>query len=683
MIRLFRLTPVLKTFVVLTLGAMVGQLVFPSMGFALTGGPSSPEFSSFEPVGTSNMVDLSTGDFTYNIPLMDVEGYPINISYHSGITMDQEATVVGLGWTLNTGSLNRNKRGLADDFDGSAADPDIIEREMNIRPNRTVGGKYETSFELFGGNTAELGLGFGVFYNNNYQGWGYEYNVSPSLNFNKMSKEEGEEDIEDTTTVSLGVNIGYKSDTGFGLSPSLGIGNKIKKTNKAAKEISSVSWKGGIGASYNSRGGIQALTFSGSNTQGITKDDKSTSDYRGFNSAISFSTPTYNPSSSFPFLNEFYSFGGTFGTEFFGGNQQARLTGYIGRQQKLKTNQLSHPAFGYFNLDKSESRKYALQDFNREKDTPFMKWGTRNLPLANLTYDLFSASGHGIGGQFRAHRGDVGMVHDPLIASESVNGSLGVDFGGGNSFKFGGSINLNITTSHTGGWKFGNKIFRTARFLGKSQDDPLFEPVYFKRVGELNGVSDNDFIANLGDDGAVRPTLGNVGGNVGGILAREDGSIAATYSGDDFKRSSRNRRSQAFTTLTAEEASIYGLTKKLRMFSNQGFRYHHSGAVLHHQEYDRYAIGSYRKGHHVSEVQIVSGGGSRYVYGLPAYNISTEEVSYNTSDLTEDGSGIISYNALDASIYNKSGVDHYYNRESTGLYLQPSPDGSPFTGLFG
>ena len=61
--------------------------------------PGQPETSSFTPIGT-DLVNLSTGDFTYNIPLMEVGGYPINISYQSGITMEQEASMVGLGWKI-------------------------------------------------------------------------------------------------------------------------------------------------------------------------------------------------------------------------------------------------------------------------------------------------------------------------------------------------------------------------------------------------------------------------------------------------------------------------------------------------------------------------------------------------------------------------------------------------------
>src|SRR5947209_11735453 len=44
----------------------------------VTGGPSQPEFSRFTPVSTTEMVDPFTGNFTYNLPLLDVDGYPVN-----------------------------------------------------------------------------------------------------------------------------------------------------------------------------------------------------------------------------------------------------------------------------------------------------------------------------------------------------------------------------------------------------------------------------------------------------------------------------------------------------------------------------------------------------------------------------------------------------------------------------
>lgn len=94
-------------------------LFAPTETFALTSGPNMPEYTSFEPVDTTDMVSLATGDFTYNIPLIEVPGpeggYPLSLSYHAGISPNDEASWVGLGWTLNPGAINRVVNGYPDD----------------------------------------------------------------------------------------------------------------------------------------------------------------------------------------------------------------------------------------------------------------------------------------------------------------------------------------------------------------------------------------------------------------------------------------------------------------------------------------------------------------------------------------------------------------------------------------
>lgn len=90
-----------------------------SVAFALQGGPSQPDYTQFEPSGVQDMVSLLTGDFTYQIPLGDVPSpygnYPLSLSYHAGISPQQEASWVGLGWSLNPGVINRTVRGVPDD----------------------------------------------------------------------------------------------------------------------------------------------------------------------------------------------------------------------------------------------------------------------------------------------------------------------------------------------------------------------------------------------------------------------------------------------------------------------------------------------------------------------------------------------------------------------------------------
>ena len=83
-------------------------------------GPNAPEAASFEPVDATDMVNLVTGDMSYVLPLLNVPspegGYPIALSYHAGIGMDQEASWVGLGWNINPGAINRSVNGEPDDW---------------------------------------------------------------------------------------------------------------------------------------------------------------------------------------------------------------------------------------------------------------------------------------------------------------------------------------------------------------------------------------------------------------------------------------------------------------------------------------------------------------------------------------------------------------------------------------
>ncbi|MGB0523980.1 MAG: hypothetical protein ACPGJS_13515 [Flammeovirgaceae bacterium] len=90
---------------------MLNYLFMPTVAYALTAGPTAPEYTSFEPIDTSTMVNYNTGDLVYNLPLLQVPGpeggYPLNLSYHAGIQPNVESSWVGLGWSLNVGAINR------------------------------------------------------------------------------------------------------------------------------------------------------------------------------------------------------------------------------------------------------------------------------------------------------------------------------------------------------------------------------------------------------------------------------------------------------------------------------------------------------------------------------------------------------------------------------------------------
>ena len=110
-----------KKIIALTLAlSMLNAALFPTITWALTPGSTMPEYASFEPVDATDMVNLLTGDFTYSLPILNIPGpaggYPLAMFYHAGISPEQEASWLGLGWNINPGSINRFTKGAPDDW---------------------------------------------------------------------------------------------------------------------------------------------------------------------------------------------------------------------------------------------------------------------------------------------------------------------------------------------------------------------------------------------------------------------------------------------------------------------------------------------------------------------------------------------------------------------------------------
>ena len=116
---------VLRIFSIFSMLVFLNQLVFPTVSYALTSGPNQPEYTSYEDAGSSDMVNLLTGDFNFTMPILTVPngtdaGFTIPLSYHAGIGPDQEASWVGLGWNINVGSITRGVNGFPDDASGES-----------------------------------------------------------------------------------------------------------------------------------------------------------------------------------------------------------------------------------------------------------------------------------------------------------------------------------------------------------------------------------------------------------------------------------------------------------------------------------------------------------------------------------------------------------------------------------
>lgn len=82
--------------------------------------PQTPATAAFTRYGDIP-VDMSTGVTSTSIPIYTLSengiNIPVSISYHaSGIKVDDVASTVGLGWTLNAGGgLTRTVLGLPDE----------------------------------------------------------------------------------------------------------------------------------------------------------------------------------------------------------------------------------------------------------------------------------------------------------------------------------------------------------------------------------------------------------------------------------------------------------------------------------------------------------------------------------------------------------------------------------------
>ncbi len=397
---------------------------WPATLIAAPSGPSQPEVQSFSPAGNTEMVNLFTGDFTYNIPLFELPGpnggYPFNLSYSSGITMHQEASWVGLGWNLFPGAITRNKRGLPDEFKG-----DVMTIDQDIKEMHTYGMNAGGGIEIFGG-TSQLGLDLSFYYNN-YRGFGYGF----------------------------GTNIGLSPDASDGSAPSVGF--NFDSQNGPASKLSVGSGLATFGVAFNAESGPRLNLLAQTMPASVySYTPKVSMEYR--------TTPLY--------LNvKIGALPGIYTNAFVGGFYNT---------QKLKKTHYTRGAFGYYNLEDPARGKTSLLDFNREKEGVINE-KTPNLPVPVLTADHYSISGQGISGSFRAWRNDYGSVYDSYAESTTNGGSLAFDVPADLSH-FGLAGNFIHGRSTSGPWEEDNGFKNNLDFI--TQRENYYEPAYFKIQGE-------------------------------------------------------------------------------------------------------------------------------------------------------------------------------------------------------
>ncbi len=626
----------------------------------VTTGPTQPETQSFQSVNANNLVDLFTGDFSYNIPLLDVGGYPVNLHYQSGITMDQEASWVGLGWNINPGVVTRNMRGLPDDFMGEA---DKVTKTISIKPNKTFGVTVGANKELLGftrqvptskagetvkGRAGVLGASLGVFHNT-YKGWGTEVGLNANINAGSAAK----------GPLSAGLGITNNSQNGFDLSPSV----SVKLGKEDAKTKGNVS----IGTNYNSRSGIQNLQLTGQMRQTLNDYKKNWTGGLSHSVSIGFARPSYTPTISIPYTNAQISFTAKVGSEHWAFHPNFYVRGYSAIQQvEDEDKTLALPAYGYLYYDMAGGNRNVLLDFNREKDVPFSD-NSPHIAVPVYTYDTWSISGEGTGGSFRAYRGDIGYIFDHAMATKSNSKRLSIDLGFGNIFHAGIDYNQVNAFTRSKPWEAGNTLAPVIPF---KKADTTYENVYFKNPGEKTAV-DKTWLQAIGNDTLMRVDLSPAQAKNPSVVAAsrkfslfQGGRTVSTKTFDaNSFRKARDRRTQVISYLNANEARTAGLDPAMRSYGINAFPA--TNCISNYDELPR--IDAVRQAHHISEISVLNADGRRYIYGIPVYNISQTEVSMSTQQ-GDHAAGSVDYSNNDNSKNNKRDKDAYYNRETLPPY---------------
>lgn len=640
------------------------------------GGPSQPEMSGFKPVGADNMVDLFSGDFSYNIPLLDVGGYPVNIFYNSGSTMDQEASWAGLGWNINPGTISRNMRGIPDDFNGT----EKISKTHYTKPEQTYGLGISGSLKTFPIPIIKLSANFGLFYNN-MRGLGCEFGLSPAVSIG------GKTSDPETSSLKLGWGLQGNSQTGGSSSLSISLCKKGKDDMNGSLTAS---------LGYHSRMGLQSLHLSAEasktkeNANYVKGYSVSESNFSSAGSNMSFAFPAITPSLRTKLEHNSYNLNLGLGIDLQGFNPNFRFKGYYTESRipddAITTN---NPAFGMLFMQDANNNKEALLDFNRLNEGMY----TSSSPVTSMpvyTYDVFSISGEGTGGTFKAQRADLGYVCDPTVEIGGGQFSLGVDLGGGAYAKAGLNGNAVLTPSVSGIWNTSNLAKRALAF---KPHDGLYRSVYFRNPGE-KAIQDLNLQNTLGGDDMVRLKMTNLGNGSPVLLptlvkyddlrqlrknninAPEEINLTEANT-----RKERDKRAQVISFLSAEEADRAGLNKlipSIKDITENASTYFGTNTALiknigrtfanssnaNITDYD-----SYRLPHHISEIDVLQSDGKRYIYDVPVYNTKQIDVTFNSNGKGDKSSQLANYSdGTDNKEKQNGGKDGYVEKQVMPAY---------------
>lgn len=638
-----------KVISVLLVYAILYQCIFPTLLFARSGsnGTQQEGQNYMSPENTEH-VNLFTGDFLYNVPLLEIEGYPINLSYTGEVGMNDDASWVGLGWNCTPGMINRQIKGVPDDFNG-----DLIQESLTYNTNAFIAdgygkGRYKSFFFKSSGKEDEKGSRNGNYGYATYNS--FAYSKASGLFKGKNYDSKSVIDSKLGTSVFLGQSF-WK----MRLENPIQISTKTKETYK----------------SYSSRSGGTEQTASGESRQttlflvalaaGIFTGFPIPNPYSRTRisqekNKLEYGSNVYTPSLLSSQVSQNFSnklskgFYAVFWTNYSFNRLAVNAEAILNKSKDV-------PAYGYVHLEKASAQ--SISDFNKIEESVFIPGQNLNPNL--LTYDVFSCSAYGLSADFRAHRSDIGTLSSPNHAHISVGSSY-------DKMKLTTqkklSQNLSPSADKSGKWDAvePNKLSYTGDFPYL----PTYEKVYFKESGETN-VSNHAHYQQYGGDQPCALELKNMPMNIGTTNKIKIGPHTSTSittsslpaSSADVERKFRNKH---FSFLNASESDVFAIEKNITDYSPYSGN---SGSVSVNSSVSR----TTKPVHHFSEISVTNEMGNRFVYGIPIYNNLHKDVHFNTSETPSSCSNpLVEYITGENSINNQSGDYDRYSSKSIPQY---------------
>ncbi len=583
-------TPVFKKVISVYLSvSLLASSFFPTQIKAITG-PSSPEFSNFEPVSTNDLVNKFSGDFTYNIPLIQIPGpdgagYALSLSYKSGTSPEDDASWVGYGWTLSPGAIIRGKNGFPDDA------KEVPMTSYNDIPlNWTLG----------------LGMNAGV----SIEG----FSLSASIGETTLLQYNSNMGLSYTAIPNIGVGLGYGlvslnlavKDGGGSLSAAVNpaaVMNFFKKDEEKSREKNAGKV---IAHPAKATAMKQCERFAQEGLKSINNYSNAFISYACDNTSRNSNISEFTGSSFKLQVGVQYEPVGTpigLGADLFGTYSY----------QKAEASK-DYDCYGYLysaNLDDET----ALMDYYTEKDQGFNKRDL-NLSIPWARPDQFILMGEGLSGSFRAFSKNVGHFRMNEKENKTTMYQLGIDVMAGLDLGVGASFQTGDQSTSVGDWD-DNGANDNYNF-SNSGDEPFLFSFMMDNASNMSfGGDELDFTAQEASLNETNSTPGAMS-----YEPKMPSSLSSTMQvvGDNDRVA---RSSEVICHTNSQMTEV----------DNGNHAYNRYSSSKESQE--RYlSRSSYPD--QIGEFVVYNNTGNRYVYGLPVYSKEESSLSYNITNPSKD-----------------------------------------------